>query len=450
MIRPPSCVLPTAIHSLGSRLLGSLSILCILATAGSAANYTVRDTLRLACPGQSEETFREGYVVTDPVGDQIFAANREQGNLAVLDPYTLEVVTCIETGHTPVLMTLDELHRRLYVMYYIVDEILVVDADTYAPLDTIASGNNPTALVVNPDTQKLYVSQYGDESIWVIDGVTGDFIKSIWVGWHPGTPSVSRTHNRIFVPTWGGYLTVIDGELDQLEDQLYLFGGICETEHSWVNEALGWVYVSPFNCPLMKVVDVETLDEVTTEEIWLSGYPTQIFGDEVTGRVFVPAETTMTVVGPNLTVEQVVPFGSYYGVHGCSHHATGRVFVESNKPPPPEVEYGLLLLDEESSDVADPGGSAEFLPALRHRPIPFQRSSIIHCSIPESGFVTLRVYDSAGRLVRRIFEGVARAGAVGFQWDGRDGEGRLAPSGVYFYRLQTSRQAVTSRDLLIR
>ena len=63
----------------------------------------------------------------------------------------------------------------------------------------------------------------------------------------------------------------------------------------------------------------------------------------------------------------------------------------------------------------------------------------------------VRVYDASGRLVRTLLAGKTRpAGRQGVDWDGRDGSGRTAPSGVYFYRLQAGEDADLGRMLLLK
>jgi pullulanase len=64
--------------------------------------------------------------------------------------------------------------------------------------------------------------------------------------------------------------------------------------------------------------------------------------------------------------------------------------------------------------------------------------------------VSLRVYDATGRLVRTLHAGVLAPGAHAFAWDGTDGSGRQAASGVYLYRLQTVRRTLAGRMLLLK
>jgi len=49
--------------------------------------------------------------------------------------------------------------------------------------------------------------------------------------------------------------------------------------------------------------------------------------------------------------------------------------------------------------------------------------------------VSLDLYDAGGRLVRTLLRGQEPVGLHTLTWDGRDGGGRLAGSGVYFLRL---------------
>ena len=64
--------------------------------------------------------------------------------------------------------------------------------------------------------------------------------------------------------------------------------------------------------------------------------------------------------------------------------------------------------------------------------------------------MTLRVFDIAGRLVQILYNEQLALGPQSIMWDGRDDQGRMAPSGIYFYRLETGYYAETQRMLLIR
>jgi flagellar hook assembly protein FlgD len=58
--------------------------------------------------------------------------------------------------------------------------------------------------------------------------------------------------------------------------------------------------------------------------------------------------------------------------------------------------------------------------------------------------VDVRLYDVAGREVRRLMTDAMRGpGVHSTVWDGRDATGQAVPSGVYFARLRTNGSVVT-------
>jgi hypothetical protein len=69
-------------------------------------------------------------------------------------------------------------------------------------------------------------------------------------------------------------------------------------------------------------------------------------------------------------------------------------------------------------------------------PNPFRGVTAIRFALPAPGEHSLVVFDVAGRQVRSLSSGATEAGAHLVRWDGRNDEGRLVPSGVYFYRLR--------------
>gem|GEM_PF-2832014 len=60
------------------------------------------------------------------------------------------------------------------------------------------------------------------------------------------------------------------------------------------------------------------------------------------------------------------------------------------------------------------------------------------------------VHDASGRIVRLLESGSRPMGAHVARWDGCDGRGRNAPSGVYFIHLSAGGTVSTSQLALIR
>ena len=93
-------------------------------------------------------------------------------------------------------------------------------------------------------------------------------------------------------------------------------------------------------------------------------------------------------------------------------------------------------------------------------PNPFRPGGDLSVTVPfvltPNGVGTLRVtvHDARGRLVRRIeLPGVSSDGNGGFHqitWDGRDGAGRIVPSGVYFMALEGQGLSGARRIVVLR
>ncbi len=78
---------------------------------------------------------------------------------------------------------------------------------------------------------------------------------------------------------------------------------------------------------------------------------------------------------------------------------------------------------------------------LQAYPNPFLGSTEISFALTPRGAAsgaTLTVVDPAGRQVRALTSGPLRSGAHRLAWDGRDDQGRVLPSGIYFVRLESA------------
>jgi hypothetical protein len=64
--------------------------------------------------------------------------------------------------------------------------------------------------------------------------------------------------------------------------------------------------------------------------------------------------------------------------------------------------------------------------------------------------VHLAVYDVTGRLVKTLVDREQEVGYYSVEWDGKDGRGREAPSGIYFYRLQSGTYTATKKLILLK
>jgi hypothetical protein len=84
------------------------------------------------------------------------------------------------------------------------------------------------------------------------------------------------------------------------------------------------------------------------------------------------------------------------------------------------------------------------------RPNPFNATVSIPIVVGTDGDVDFRMYDVAGRLVRVLIDERLANGSYDVRWDGRTGRGLVAPSGVYFYRVQIGNQEFKGRAITLK
>jgi hypothetical protein len=84
-------------------------------------------------------------------------------------------------------------------------------------------------------------------------------------------------------------------------------------------------------------------------------------------------------------------------------------------------------------------------------PNPFNPTTTIKYQIKETGYVSLRVYNVAGQLVRTLVDEQVKAGVVNnVQWHGLNDAGQQVSSGVYFYKLVTTNFTQTKKMVLLK
>ena len=83
-------------------------------------------------------------------------------------------------------------------------------------------------------------------------------------------------------------------------------------------------------------------------------------------------------------------------------------------------------------------------------PNPFNPSTVISYYLPEGSFASIRIFDTSGRLVRTLMSGYQEAGESEVLWDGRNLEGCLVRSGIYYCRLDTGKYKLSRKMVLLR
>ncbi len=120
--------------------------------------------------------------------------------------------------------------------------------------------------------------------------------------------------------------------------------------------------------------------------------------------------------------------------------------VVSNDTVNPSIPVQATLFIEPGSGVND-------LPRTRlaqNHPNPFNPKTSIAFTVAESGPVSLRVYNLAGRVVRTLVDELRMPNEYEVRWDGRDDSGNQVGSGVYYYSLEIAGERETKRMVLLK
>ncbi|MCW3131115.1 MAG: T9SS type A sorting domain-containing protein [Candidatus Methanospirare jalkutatii] len=70
--------------------------------------------------------------------------------------------------------------------------------------------------------------------------------------------------------------------------------------------------------------------------------------------------------------------------------------------------------------------------------------------LAEPARISLEVFDVNGRLIRTLLDRTLQPGRYDVAWDGSDNAGNVVGSGVYFYRLETSKAKFSKRMLVVK
>ena len=97
------------------------------------------------------------------------------------------------------------------------------------------------------------------------------------------------------------------------------------------------------------------------------------------------------------------------------------------------------------SDITNNSSAAVGFYLIQNYPNPFNPVTNLEFGIPDLGFVSLKVYDVLGKVVRTLVNENKPAGYYKVEFDGSD-----LPSGIYFYKLEAGEFVETKRMILLK
>jgi serine protease len=86
----------------------------------------------------------------------------------------------------------------------------------------------------------------------------------------------------------------------------------------------------------------------------------------------------------------------------------------------------------------------------QNTPNPFNPSTEISFSLDQPGMVRIEVYNIVGQRVATLFDGYRDAGEYSVTWNSVNDQGQQVSSGLYFYKMTTSKKTLTRKMLLLK
>ncbi|HTM00814.1 MAG TPA: FlgD immunoglobulin-like domain containing protein, partial [Candidatus Omnitrophota bacterium] len=170
---------------------------------------------------------------------------------------------------------------------------------------------------------------------------------------------------------------------------------------------------------------------------WTPNLETDLYGYRVyrgTTSTFIPGPGTLVASPPDTGYVDAAGAAYWYKVSAVDIHGNESAFA--------------TVLPQGVSG-SPPGEAAPRLALAVASQNPTPSETVLRIDLTRSGPVRLAVYDAAGRLEREIASGSFPAGEWFRKWDGRDQEGRPAPTGVYFVRLDAESHSIVQKVALL-
>ena len=161
-------------------------------------------------------------------------------------------------------------------------------------------------------------------------------------------------------------------------------------------------------------------------------------------------------VGWHGTVATTTDGGASWGLRAYGEHNLRTVVFHSPDSGIALGNRGIVLSTVDGGGVltatepARPTGVATTIALHPARPNPFNPATTVTFDIPGAAHVKLAIYDLRGRRIAVLVDGFLRAGSHALRWEGAAADGRPAASGIYLCRLQSGRQLLTRKLVLIR
>jgi photosystem II stability/assembly factor-like uncharacterized protein len=143
-------------------------------------------------------------------------------------------------------------------------------------------------------------------------------------------------------------------------------------------------------------------------------------------------------------------FGNGYAYTPFAKHSWRKMGIDKVMP---RGYTFLLCMENDGTFVEDDPVDNNFPGSIKLRPNypnPFNLRTKVVYRLPETGSVSLKIYNISGQLVRVLVDETQKSGEHAVLWDGLMDNGVEVTSGVYFYRLESGQVVKTRKMVILR
>jgi YVTN family beta-propeller protein len=328
--------------------------------------------------------------VWDPVSDRVYVSCQSTNSVAVVDCATDSILMYISVGACPMKMYINSLRRKLYVLNYDAGSVSVINILNNQVIKTVHVGGEPNSGYYCRRVDEFYCA--GPWEVVAISGSGDSVVHRIHLGVNP--MGMTGSEVRDLVAVGGGDVGGPDPEsvfvIDAQRDSIVSWLPVGRTP-----DALYWSSSSDlFYCANSNTNNVSV-----------------IAGDGSRVLKTLPVRGDPFVFAPVPRHQRV-----YLGHLGCS-----KVFV---------------IRDTVDGIAESNSGAQATVRAIGATPNPFSRRVTLAGNL---GDCPVRIYSSAGELVRVVASARAGGDRRSAVWDGLDRNGLPVPDGVYLVEVTGGR-----------
>ncbi|MBD2161432.1 YncE family protein [Limnothrix sp. FACHB-1083] len=147
-------------------------------------------------------SFIEGLAV---VGGKLYAVDRANNRVAVIDRATRTQTTTVTVGSSPIGIDFDSVQQTLFVANSGSNNVTLISSVTDTPITTVAVGSFPIGVGVDSVLGRAVVANRGSGNVTILNTISGAAVGSVAIGTtaRPVSVAIDSANGRAFVACEG-------------------------------------------------------------------------------------------------------------------------------------------------------------------------------------------------------------------------------------------------------